>query len=312
MSKQFNRREFLKTSSTAGFVALASQLDVQGASANDQNSMLTVRSRLRSRSWLMPAHFGQPEWGQPWPDQPGELHYGDVTGISISYLTDGEQLSSYLPHPYELEGPPIVTVGYSMNRDITWLAGGEYNIVAVTVRATYPGEIDKVSGSYVLVMWENLTDPILAGREFQGIPKIYGEIEDHRIFNGVWRATLGNRGRTILDIQAANLVKIEPDQLQQLNARSAQGRMLGWKYIPDETGSGPIVSYATEFPMSTRYKEAWSAIGSLKWYPQTWEENPAQAHIVNAMHSLPIKRIVSSEVAKLSNTLLVGKVRRLR
>jgi len=220
-------------------------------------------------------------------------------------------LYQYLPHPYELDGPPIVTVAYTMNREITWLAGGEYNIVAASVRATYPGEIDKVSGNYFLVLWENLTDPILTGREKQGLPKIYGDIEDHQIFDGVWSTTLSNRGKTILDIRAANLTKMKPDQFEQLKANRIE-RALGWKYIPNEAGTGPIVSYATEYPISTIYKEAWSANGSLKWYTQTWEENPTQAHIVNALHSLPVKEIVSSLVSKSSKILLQGKVRRLR
>ena len=312
MVKKINRRELLKTTSALRFVALTSRLDASEASVNNQNPLLTVHSRLESESWLMPAHFGPPSWGKPWPDQPGEAYYGDVTGISIGYLTNGKQLRKYLPHPYELEGPPVVTVAYSMNREITWLAGGEYNIVRVTVRATYPGEIDKVSGDYVLVLWENLTDPILTGRETAGIPKIYGEIEDHQIFNGVWRTSLSNRGKTLLEIHAGNLTKMNPDELERLKASSLQGKMLGWKYIPNETASGPIISYATEFPVSSRCIEAWSASGSLKWYPQTWEENPTQSHIVNALHSLPVNEIVSCTVSKSSKTMETGKVRRLR
>jgi len=88
MPNQINRRRFLGITSTIGLAASASQLEVPQASANSQNPLLTVHSRLESESWLMPAHFGSPKWAQPYPDQPGKAHYGDVTGISISYLTD--------------------------------------------------------------------------------------------------------------------------------------------------------------------------------------------------------------------------------
>lgn len=307
-----NRRNFLKASSTLGLVAVGSQLDVRQAAAETQDSLVTVEPRPGLRGSMMPVHFGQPDWPQPWPDPRGESHYHDVTGIAVSYLTDGERLSQYLPRPFELEGRPVVTVAYFMNRAITWLAGGHYNVVAVTVRARYAGNVDDVSGAYALAMWENLTDPILTGRELQGLPKTYGDIEDHRVFDGVWTTTLSVRGKTFLDLAASDLRTMEPERLQQLNTESSKRTLLGWKYIPNETGSGPVVSYATEFPMPARYTEAWSATGRLKWYPQTWRENPMQAHIANALHALPVKEIVACLVSKSSTTLLAGKVRRLR
>jgi len=312
MAKDINRRNFLKASSGFGLVAVGSYLDVRPAAADAQESLVIVEPRPGLRGAMMPVHFGQPDWPQPWPDPRGESHYHDVTGIAVSYLTDREQLSQYLPRPFELEGPPVVTVAYSMNRDITWLAGGHYNIVAVTVRARYPGNVDDVSGAYALAMWENLTDPILTGRELQGIPKTYGDIEDHRVFDGVWTTTLSVRGKTFLDLAASELTAMEPGPLQQLNAESSKRTLLGWKYIPNETGSGPVVSYATEFPISARHASAWSAKGHLKWYPQTWRENPMQAHIANAFHALPVKEIVGCLVSKSSTTLHTGKVRRLR
>jgi acetoacetate decarboxylase len=235
-----------------------------------------------------------------------------VTAIAIHYLTEGDKLRQYLPHPYELNGPPIVKVAYSMNRGITWLAGGQYNVLGLTVRANYLGEKDKVSGDYALVLWENLTDSILTGRELQGIPKIYGEIEDHRTANGVMRTSLSNRGKTMLEIEAANLKEMEPAELERLRADGADGRLLGWKYFPNETGSHPIVSYATEFPITSQYSQAWLATGHVQWHQQKWAENPTQAHIVNAMYSLPVKKIISCTVTKGSKILHSGLVRRLR
>jgi len=312
MSKKISRRELLASSTVLGLAAVAFRVDAAQSPVEEPESLLTVRSRLEPQSWLMPAHFGPPAWAQPWPDPAGEAHYNDVTTIAIRYLTDGVQLRQYLPHPYQLDGPPVVTVTYSMNRGINWLAGGQYNIVGLTVRATYLGERDRVSGDYALVLWENLTDPILTGREIQGIPKIYGDIEDHRTFNGVMGTSLSSRGKTLLEIEAADLTEMEPTALEQLRAHGADGRLLGWKYIPNETASRPVVSYATEFPVSTRYSQAWSATGRLQWHPQVWAENPTQAHIVNAMHSLPVESIVSCTVTKGSKILHSGQVRRLR
>ena len=312
MSQRISRRDFLASTTVLGFAAIPFSVAAVDHQADEPETLLTVRSQLGQEAWLMPAHFGPPAWPQPWPDPSGEARYNDVTTIAIRYLTDGDKLRHYLPHPYELNGPPIVQVTYSMNRGITWLAGGQYNVIGLTIHANYVGETDKVSGDYALVLWENLTDPILTGRELQGIPKIYGDIEDHQTFNGVMRTSLSRWGKTLLEIEAADLTEMEPAKLERLRADSTSGRLLGWKYIPNETGSQPIVSYATEFPITSQYSRAWSATGRVQWHQQKWAENPTQAHIVNAMYSLPVKKIVSCTVTKGSKILHSGLVRRLR
>ena len=38
-------------------------------------------------------------------------------------------------------------------------------------------------------MWENLADPILTGRELQGIPKIFASIDDITIGDDRWSAS---------------------------------------------------------------------------------------------------------------------------
>ncbi|MBI4767673.1 MAG: acetoacetate decarboxylase family protein [Deltaproteobacteria bacterium] len=103
--------------------------------------------------YMMPFGFG-PRAGK------GSALYGDVTTIAVSYLTDRQRLSEYLPEPFEVGVEPLVSVSYAMNREVAWLAGGCYNLIGVNVSAVFKGQEDHLSGSYCLVMWENLTDPI--------------------------------------------------------------------------------------------------------------------------------------------------------
>lgn len=312
MPKKISRRGIIEASPALGIAALAPTSLAREASNSEANPRLTVFPRSESTEpWMMPAHFGMPQWQRPEGVPAGDSLYDDVTLISIDYLTDAAKLTSYLPRPYQLDGPPVVTVAYSMNRDISWLAGGDYNIIAVTARATYPGDVDNESGNYALVLWENLTDPILSGREQQGIPKIYGEIDNHRAFKGTWRTALSNNGKTMLEMEAMDATRMTPDALEAFNAKNAQVNLLGWKYIPNETRSAPLLSYATIFPISYQYREAWSATGSLQWHPRKWDELPTQAHIVNALHGLPIKEILSCTISKASVTLHTSRVRRL-
>jgi len=312
MTKPFSRRKLIAASPALGIAAIAPKAFAEGTTSSETNPLLTVSPRSkRLQAWLMPAHFGMPEWQLEEGLPPGTGRHDDVTQISIAYLTDQQKLESYLPRPYELEGPPILTVVYSMNRDCSWLAGGGYNLISVTTRANYPGKVDNVSGSYALVFWENLTEAILAGRELQGIPKIYGEIDNHRVFKNTWRTALSNHGKTMLEMEAADLKAMPPAVFEEFKAKYAQMNLLGWKCIPNETRAAPLLSYATAYPFSVRYREAWSAKGKLKWHPRTWEELPTQAHIVNALHGLPLKEIVSCTVCKASVTLHFARVRRL-
>lgn len=307
MSKRIGRRTLL---------AMSPLLAATGSKAAESNPLITVQGRVSPGQgrFMMPAHFGPLPNAAPgeFKATPGEgAFYGDVSNIFVTYLTDAQMLRRFLPEQFELSGEPLVSVNYSNNRKIEWLAGGSYNIMAVFVPATYHGKQDTVSGSYAMVLWENLTDPILTGRESQGIPKIYGDIEDHVISGDSWRTSLSRNGHKILDLRASGLQELTPDQLRDTQKYFEKSQMLGWKYVPNENFSGPVISYATAFPTSTALRRAWNAKGSLEWTSQTWSQNPTQCHIVNAMHSLPIKEIRSCLVTEGSVRLLSASVRRL-
>jgi len=44
-------------------------------------------------------------------------------------------------------------------------------------------------------------DPLIAGRETLGIPKLYADIEDHSIIEGEWRTSASNRGEEFMDME---------------------------------------------------------------------------------------------------------------
>ncbi len=248
--------------------------------------------------YQMPHHFG-PRF------QKGSALYGDVTTIAITYLTDQNLLAKYLPAPFAVGPEPLVSVSYAMNREIEWLAGGCYNIIGVNVSAVFKGKVDQVAGSYCLVMWENLTDPILAGREIQGIPKIYAEIPDHTIYEGRWTACASYRGHKIVDLMIKDLKPLPVAQVKEIEKMSREGNWMGWKYIPKTGEPGAEVSHATLFPTEPTFKEAWIGTGEVKWNRLTWEQNPTQFHIVNALEELPVLDYRSAVVLKGSTDLMV-------
>jgi acetoacetate decarboxylase len=248
--------------------------------------------------YMMPFHFG-PRAGK------GSALYGEVTTIAVTYLTDRKMLSAYLPKPFEVGPEPWVSVSYAMNREVAWLAGGCYNLIGVNVSAVFNGEEDHLTGSYCLVIWENLTDPILTGREIQGMPKIFADIPDHTIFDGVWSTGAGYRGHKIVDLMIKDLKPLPGDQVKEIEKMSQQGNWMGWKYIPNTGGLGAEVSHATLFPTNATFDHIWTGTGEVKWNRLTWEQNPTQFHIVNALEKLPILEYRSALVLKGSSNLSV-------
>ena len=151
-------------------------------------------------SYMMPAHFG------PRPLSPKSSGwYRDVTAMTIPFLSDRERLSAWMPPRFAVAEEPVVTVTYACNRQVDWLAGHGYNLIAVSVAAQFSGERETLKGNYCLVMWENLTDPILTGRELQGIPKLYADIEDHAVLDGDWRTSASHFGHKMLDMHVTGL-----------------------------------------------------------------------------------------------------------
>ena len=252
-------------------------------------------------TYMMPAHFG------PRPISPKSSGwYRDVTAMTVAFLTDSQVLSQYLPAHYEVAEAPVVTVTYAGNRNVDWLAGHGYNLLAVNAAVRFRGEQETLDGTYCLVMWENLADPILTGRELQGIPKIYADIEDHHVIDGQWRSCATHFGHKILDLSIDQLRKPTPDEVaanEQANA--GRDNPMSWRYLPGVSGFGHSVDQYTTYPSENRIEEAWIGEGRVEWQELSWEQNPTQFHIVNALAGLPVLDWLPAVVTRGSTNLIL-------
>lgn len=253
-------------------------------------------------SYMMPAHFG-PRGQDAVPQGSGWYH--DVTMMVIPFLTDRETLSAYIPAPYELPEQAIVTVSYACNKQVDWLAGHGYNLIAVNAKVIYKGE-ETLEGTYSLVIWENLADPILTGRELQGIPKIYADIEEHTVNNGLWHTNASHFGHKIMDLSITDLRNPTAEEIEaDAQAKSGKDHPMGWRFVPGIGGYGKGINEFTTFPSETHITEAQVGTGKIVWQSLTWQQNPTQYHIVNALAALPVIAYLPSVVAKGSVNLLV-------
>ena len=111
-----------------------------------------------------------------------DAHVNDVVTMAFTYKTDKDKLADYLPDGFELLRPEL-NVAFCQMREVSFMAGGAYNLVNVSVPARFNGKRDRLEGQFSLVVWENNTLPIIGGREETGVPKIFANIQDLHMFH---------------------------------------------------------------------------------------------------------------------------------
>ena len=268
------------------------------------------------RMHMMPTHFGPAAGPRQGPD--GRRFDGvdspRTTSYSVSFLTRPEQLEALLPIGFRLAGDPVVTVTVSYMTEIEWLAGRGYNTLGVSFPAEYKGERDRARGPFLAVLWENLADPILTGREQLGFSKIYCAIPPPSVLNGETRCTADWLGFRFMEM---NLSEMETPLATEGEAPAAEAEVsapegeapsapveapaaeaddtelagtLHYKYIP-RTGEWDQADaeYAVLTPSATpnrRVTAQRSGRGRVRFHRAEWQDLPTQYHIVNALAGL--------------------------
>jgi acetoacetate decarboxylase len=242
-----------------------------------------------NKSYSMPVHFGGHD--PPAPEFAAHIH--DYVGLSCTCTTDGDQLANYVPEGFELLRPEVVC-SFNHLGECDWLAGASYNTVQADVPVRFNGKRDQLEGNYNLVTWEDLTAPIIGGREQNGVPKIYADIEDLHAnpasYLGApdYFTNASYDGNTFIRLEMSNAKPVEGEQLAALRAAMANTNMFCWRYIPKVSGQGAELSQFILYPASTEVKSAWVGSGAVEWIKLRPEQNPSQFHIINALAELPI------------------------
>jgi len=249
------------------------------------------------KMYRMPTHFGpssgprQGENGKKFAN----VGFPKSRRLSVRFLTDRAQLAKLLPEGFSVGAEPVVTVFAEYYSEIEWLAGRGYNVLGVTFPAVFKGKQDNASGDFLLVLWENLTDPILTGREELGFSKIYADLPEPRVYDGETHVIASWMGFKFLDLTLKNMKSVPvggaPPAPAQTNGNLTG--LLHYKYIP-KTGDWGAADVA--YPVITPsgggngvLKESWRGEGTVEFHKARWEDMPTQYMIVNAFAALPIK-----------------------
>ena len=142
--------------------------------------------------YRMPTHFGPATGPRKGPQSQGlrlDQRSPKNTALTVSFLSKREQMQKLLPPGFTVAGEPVVSVTMTYMTEIPWLAGRGYNTLGVSFPVEFTGKQDRARGTFLLILWENLTDPIITGREELGFSKLYAELPPARMFADTARVT---------------------------------------------------------------------------------------------------------------------------
>ncbi|NTG28736.1 acetoacetate decarboxylase family protein [Agrobacterium rhizogenes] len=241
------------------------------------------------RIYRMPTHFGPaPGPRQLPPDVVADRKLSPRRlSVAASFLTDSVLLEKHLPDGFILAGEPVVTVEFHHMTDIDWLAGRSYTMIHVSWPATFKGSRDHATGKFLAVVWENLADPIITGRDEIGHPKLYAEIAEPRRWNGAHICTAGWMGFRFLELEVAQLQDAEPHR----EGAASDGTLM-LKYTPRTGAWGETdlcqVTLTPAGDPDNHIERHHIGTGLLQFHKASWSDLPTMHHVVNALAALPV------------------------
>jgi hypothetical protein len=252
-----------------------------------------TQAHQTGRMFRMPYGYGptasprQGPDGKPfsWIDTPHKMT------VAASFLTKAEELASLLPPGFSLVGEPVVTVELHVITELEWLAGRGYSMLYVRFPATYEGQQGRTTGSFLSVLWENLADPILSGREDLGFAKLWCELPPPRLFRNRAVCAASWLSHQFCEIEVADLTATELQAAPQPGLAGIQSEgVLHYKYMPATQDWGSAaVAHACLTPAGGKVKLESLRLGQgrVRFFPTSWEQMPTQFHIITALAELP-------------------------
>lgn len=249
----------------------------------------------------MPISFGPSP--SPRQDFEGNSHQtGGSTFVTttIKFKTSRALLSRLLPTPaYSLEGKgAFAYASYATTTldKLDWLGGKGYHYLGFYIHNVQYEKRDGsiLKGDYLAVMWEDLTDPILTGRDEVGFPKLYSEIHLDETDTS-WTMEASWRSATYITLQ------LHSPQPGELPAPNSNDGVFVYKYIP-ATGMRDCadVEYPVCAPVEPgrNIKEFKTTSDcSIRVHSHNQKALPTLHHIVSRLEELPVHEIELGSIA---------------
>lgn len=215
---------------------------------------------------------------------------------TVEYLTDRDRLVRLVPEGCTLDGDPVVTVQHTILREQQWLAGRGYSMLGVRYPVRYIGSKDDIRGSFLSILWENMPEPILTGREEIGFAKLYCELPPPRVAFGSRHLSASWDGHEFMRMSVSDLEPAEPP----LPPPPYFEGLIHQRYFPKVSAIGESdvdeLVLSPQRNIKSRYDWVMRGRGEIAFLPATWEQMPTMYHIANMLAELPILEIRSATV----------------
>lgn len=262
-----------------------------------------------TKLYMMPQIMGPQYNKNPLP----KLNYPQSENVAIQYKTSYEAARNLVPECYHVDKEPTVTVVFGYHKELEFLAGNGYSLAAFQISAKFESEENQIEGDYILIMFENRTLPILGGREYLGVPKLFANIPSMKVMpNGSLRCEASLWGHLLFGIELPRLKKqnrvVKAVASRQINSRP----WLAYKFIPSLDGP-PDADYPTVTRNDVRLDELWMGKqGSLYFGIPTKDDIASVVNVIEALKTLEIIKIVQVLHFQGSAVLRFDKSHRLK
>lgn len=238
--------------------------------------------------------------------------YPQVEILAYQFLTDQTAIEALVPECFSPAKEPLVTVLFSQNNGLEFMAGGGYRLAAFQVAVRFDGEKDHTEGDLILVMFENQTWPILGGREDLGVPKLFADISPiRRLSDGSLKCEASLWGHLLFSLELPTM-KAQIGVVRAIaNRRINSKPWLGYKYIPSLDGP-PDADYPTISYNNTKIEKLWLGKSAKLHFGSAGTEDIAHARkLLDALSTLAISKPVQALYFKGSSVLRYDLSRRL-
>lgn len=282
--------------------------------------------------WRMPTSFG-PMPG-PRQDFQGRSRDGSKATFkttSVKFKSSRTMLQNLFPtEKLKFASPDTVvyaTFAATQLDNLEWLGGRGYSHFGLYIHGVQytKDNGETVTGTYLPVLFENLADPILSGREELGFPKLFADLSVQQDGNNssLTASWMGSKFATLALTDAAEAPTSSDAAPEQAPASAEEG-LLFHKHIPATGSIGSKergqadVEYTAFLPNAEDAKTVERKVhktlvaknAEVKFDALDWKALPTLHHIVARLQEIPVYEVVEAKIVEGTGVSDVSSVRR--
>lgn len=212
------------------------------------------------------------------------------TLISLVCRADASGLEPLLPSGFSLWGEPRLVFEAQRLAEIDWLAGRGYDTFGVKIPVRYEKGDGPMYGHLLTVLFENLPDPIITGREELGFAKLYCEIDFPRLADDALEVACSWLGFEFFRLEAEGLAPAT--EAQGSGGQAPQG-VFHFRYFPrvGEPGKSDVaqITFTPAANPDARVLGRRSGHGRARFRRGSWEDLPTLHYLVDRLAGLALE-----------------------